>query len=105
MKKYALLQILGMLLLAHAASTAHGQQLVFGDAIRVRASEGQWTEATMVRMTPDTLWYRSNDIVSPILIDNAEIRRPTHRNHQWTGLAIGALTGGAESTVRLRSWI
>ena len=49
----------------------------------------------MVRLTPDTLWYQSNDIVSPISIDNAEIRRPTHRNHRWLGLAAGGVAGGA----------
>ena len=84
MNKRALLPILGVLLLAHAPLTAHGQQLVAGDTIRVRASQStdpdpQWTDATVARLTPDTLWYRSSDIVSPILIDNAEIRRPTHR--------------------------
>ena len=71
------------LLLAHAPSTAHGQQLVAGDAIRVRASQStepdrQWIDATVARLTPDTLWYQSDDIVSPISIDNAEIRRRTH---------------------------
>ena len=98
MNKRALLPILGVLLLAHAPLTAHGQQLVAGDTIRVRASQStdpdpQWTDATVARLTPDTLWYRSNDIVSPILIDNAEIRRPTHRDRRLAGLAIGAVAG------------
>ena len=95
MTKRALLPILGVLLLAHAPSTAHGQQFVAGDTIRVRASEGQWTDATVARLVSDTLWYESNEIVSPISIDNAEIRRPTHRNHRWSGLGIGAVAGGA----------
>ena len=50
MKKRALLPILGMILLANAPSTAHGQQLTVGDAIRVRPPEStepgpQWTDA------------------------------------------------------------
>ena len=100
MNKQALLPILGIILLAHVPSTVYGQQLVAGDAIRVRASQStepdrQWIDATVARLTPDTLWYQSDDIVSPISIDNAEIRRPTHRNHQWLGLAIGAVAGVA----------
>jgi hypothetical protein len=98
MTRQILLPILGIVLLACAPSTAHGQQLVAGDAIRVRASQStepdrQWIDATVARLTPDTLWYQSDDIVSPISIDNAEIRRRTHRDHRWDGLAIGALTG------------
>ena len=86
--------------MAGAPSTARGRQLVAGDAIRVRASQStepdpQWTDATVVRLTPDTLWYQANDIVSPISIDNVELERPSLRNHRWAGLGIGALAGGA----------
>ena len=87
--------LLGILLLAHAPSPAHAQQLVGGDAIRVRASEGRWTEATLVRLTPDTLWYWSSSSVSAMSLDNVELKRATDRNHRWRGLGIGALTGGA----------
>jgi len=91
---------LGMLLLAHVPSTAHGQQLVTGDAIRVRASRStepdpQWTDATVVRLTPDTLWYQAGSSVSAISTDNVELKRPTFQNRRWAGLWIGALAGGA----------
>ena len=100
MNKQTLLPILGVLLLAHAPSTAHGQQLVAGDTIRVRPSQStepgrQWTDATVARLTLDTLWYQSNDIVSTISLDNAEIRRRTHRDHRWAGLGFGAVAGAA----------
>ena len=78
----------------------NGVQVVAGDTIRVRASQStepgrQWTEATMVRLTPDSLWYESSGNVSPMSMDNADIQRPTFRNHRWAGLAIGAVAGGA----------
>ena len=85
---------------AHAPSTALGQELVAGDAIRVRASQSteqdpQWTDATVVRLTPDTLWYQASGSVSAMSSDNVELKRSTLRNHQWAGLGIGALAGGA----------
>ncbi len=85
---------------ARSPSTAHGRQLVAGDSIRVRASRStepdpQWTDATVVRFTPDTLWYQAGSSVSAISIDNVELKRPTFRNRRWTGLGIGALAGGA----------
>ena len=91
---------LGMLLLAHAPSTAHGQQLVTGDAIRVRASRStepdpQWTDATVVRLTPDTLWYQARGSVLPISMENAEIQRAVGGKHWTNGLRIGVLAGGA----------
>ena len=63
--------LLGIILLAQAPLTAHGQQLVAGDTIRVKPSRStepkrqwtvkqpvpRWTEGTVVRLTPDTLWY------------------------------------------------
>jgi uncharacterized protein YcfJ len=64
MSRRALLPILGIMLLAHIPSTARSQQLVAGDAIRVR-------------LTPDTL------------------KRPSFRDHRWSGLALGAVAGGA----------
>ena len=101
--------LLGILLLAHAPSTAHGQQLVAGDTIRVKPSRStepkrqwtveqpvpRWTEATVVRLTPDTLWYQSSGSVSPISMDIADIQRPTHRDHRVAGAVIGGVTGGA----------
>ena len=100
MNKQALLPILGIILLAHVPSTVYGQQLVAGDAIRVRASQStepdrQWIDATVARLTPDTLWYESSGNVSPISIDSAEIQRATDHNHQWRGLTIGAAAGAA----------
>ena len=104
--------LLGILLLAHVPSTAHGQQLVAGDTIRVRPSQSteprgqwtveqpkprwtEWTEGTVVQLTPDTVWYQSSGSVSPISMDNADIQRPTHRDHRVAGAVIGGLAGGA----------
>lgn len=88
------------LLLAHAPSTAHSQQLVTGDTIRVRPLQStepgrQWTDATVARLAPDTLWYRSRDTLSPMLLDNADIQLPTFRDHRWAGARLGGLAGGA----------
>ncbi len=49
----------------------------------------------MVRLTPDTLWYRSSGDVSPMSLGNADIQRSTSRSHRWAGLALGAVAGGA----------
>ncbi len=92
--------LFSLLLLAHAPSTAHGQQLVAGDTIRVRASQSTgmergWTEGSVVRLAPDTLWYQSSGGVSAMSWDNVELKRPTFRNHRWSGLWIGAAAGGA----------
>ncbi len=100
MNKQALLPILGIVLLAHAPSSALGQQLVAGDAIRVRASQSaepglQWTEGRVVRLTSDTLWYQASGSVSPISLDAAEIQRGTGRKRWRNGLGICALAGGA----------
>ena len=100
MNKPALLPILRILLLVHAPSTAHGQQLVTGDAIRVRPSQStepgrQLTEATVDRLTSDTLWYQSGGSVSAMSWDNVELQRSTFQNHGLRGLAIGAVAGGA----------
>lgn len=88
-----------LLLLAHA-SIAHGQLLVAGDTIRVKASQSTeaergWTEATVDRLTPDTLWYRSRGSVSPMSMDNADIQRYTFRDYRWGGAQLGGLAGGA----------
>ena len=113
MKKRALLPILGILTLVHAPSTAHGQQLVAGETIRVKPSRSteperqwavkqavpRWTEATVVRLTPDTLWYQSSGNVSPISMDIADIQRPTHRDHRVAGAVIGGVTVGAISAL------
>lgn len=92
--------LVGFLLLAHAPSTAHGQQLVAGDTIRVRASQSTgrgrgWTEGSVVRLASDTLWYQASGTVLPISVDGTQIQRPAFRNHRWSGLAIGAAAGGA----------
>ena len=111
MKKRTLLPVLGIILLAHAPSTAHGQQLTAGDSIRVKPTRSieperkwavqqprpQWTEATVVRLTADTLWYESSGNVSPISMDDAAIQRPTARNHRWAGAAMGGVTFGVIS--------
>ena len=113
MKKRALLPILGILLLAHAPSTAHGQELVTGDTIRVRLSRSiepkrqwaveqtkpRWTEATVLRLTPDTPWYQSSGGVSPISMDIVDIQRPTDRDHRVAGAVIGGVTVGAISAL------
>ena len=93
MKKRALVPILGILLLAPAPSTVHGQQLVAGDMIRVRASQStgtgrEWTEGSMVRLAPDTLWYQSSGGVSAMSWDNVELKRPTFRNQPWSRLLV-----------------
>ncbi len=85
---------------ARARSTAHGQQVRVGEAIRVRDLQStepdpQWTDATVVRLTPDTLWSQAGSSVSAISIDNVELKRPTFQNRRWAGLWIGALAGGA----------
>ena len=89
-----------LFLLAHTPLAAHGQELVPGDAVRVRASqstepESKWSEGTVVRLTPDSLWYRSGGSVSPMSIDNAEIKRSTLRDHRWGGAKLGGLAGFA----------
>ena len=96
--KYRLL--LGIVLLAHAPSTAQAQQLVAGAMIRVRASQSTgtergWTEGSVDRLTPDTLWYQSGGSVSAMSWDNVELERSTFRNHGLSGLGIGAVAGGA----------
>ena len=95
--RYGLL--LGTLLLAHAPSPAHGQ-LVAGDVIRIKASQSTgtgrgWSEGSVVRLAPDTLWYQSSGSVSALSWDDVELERATLRNHRWSGLAIGAAAGGA----------
>ena len=100
MKKHALVPILGILLLAPAPSTVHGQELFVGSIIRVGASQSTgtergWTEGSLVRLTSDTLWYQSDGSVSAMSLVNAEIRRATDRNRRWAGLGIGAAAGGA----------
>ncbi len=92
--------LLGILLPANAPSTAQGQQLVAGDAVRVSAPQSRepsppWIEGTVVRVKPDTLWYEARGSVSSISVDNVEIQRPTFRDRRWAGLGIGALAGGA----------
>ena len=92
--------LFSLLLLVNAVSTAHGQQLIAGDMIRVRASQSTgtgrgWTEGSVVRLAPDTLWYQSSGGVSAMSWDNVELKRPTFRNHRWSGLGIGAAAGGA----------
>ena len=110
MKKQALLPtgnavlkrglLLGIILLAHAPLTALGQELVAGETIRLRPSQSTgtgrgWTEGSVVRFAPDTLWYQSSGSVSAMSWDNVELKRPTYRNHRWAGLGIGAAAGGA----------
>ena len=104
MKKQALLPIVGIILLAPAPSTVHGQELFVGSMIRVRASqpsgtERGWAEGSVDRLTPDTLWYQSGGGVSAMSWDNVELERSTFRDHRWAGLAIGALAGGAIGAV------
>ena len=105
--------LLGIILLAQAPLTAHGQQLVAGDTIRVKPSRStepkrqwtvkqpvpRWTEGTVVRLTPDTLWYQSSGTVSPISMDITDIQRPTHRDHRVAGAVIGGVTVGAISAL------
>ena len=96
MNKQALLPILGILLLANAPSSALSQELTAGDAIRVRPSpstapEGRWTEANVLRLTADTLWYESDRSVSPIAMDIADIQIRT--DHRVAGAVIGGVTG------------
>ena len=79
--------LFSLLLLVNTPSTAHGQQLIAGDTIRVRASQSTgtgrvWTEGSVVRLAPDTLWYQSSGGVSAMSWDNVELKRPTFRN-QW----------------------
>ncbi len=87
---YVRYMLFPLLLLTHAPSTAHSQQLATGDTIRVRPSQSteagrQWTDATVDRLTPDTLWYQSRGTVSPMSVDNADIQRPTLRDHRLRG--------------------
>ena len=63
--------LLGIILLAHAPLTALGQELAAGDTIRLRPSQSTgtargWSEGSVVRLAPDTLWYRSSGSVSAI---------------------------------------
>ena len=91
--------LLAILLLVSAPSTAHGQQLVAGEVIRVRSSEGPWTEATMVRMTRDSLWYQSGASMTGIPADDAEIRRPRSNHWWWLGIGVGGAVGGVIGAV------
>ncbi len=104
---------LGTLLLILAPSTARSQQFVAGDTIRVKPSRSiepertwaveqprpRWTEGTVVRVTPDSLWYQSSGNVSPISMDIANIQRPTHRDQRVAGAVIGGVTVGAISAL------
>ena len=90
--------------LAHAPSTAHGQQLAIGNTIRVRLSQStepkrRWTKATVVRMTLDTLWYQARGSVLPMPMDNAVIQRRSFQNHERLGLGIGGVVGGVIGAV------
>ena len=99
--------LFSLLLLAHAPSAAHGQPLVAGSVIRVKPlstepsplwgveQQPRWSEGSVVRFAPDTLWYQSSGGVSARSWDNVELKRPTFRNHRWSGLWIGAAAGGA----------
>ena len=93
-----------LFLLAHVPSTAHSQELVPGDTIRVRASqstelERPWIDGAVVRLTPDTLWYRSSGDLLPMSLGTAQIKRSSLRDHRGTGTLLGALAGGAAGGV------
>jgi len=51
------------------------------------------TDATVDRLTPDTLWYQSRGSVSPMAMDNADIQRLTLRDHRLRGAQFGGLAG------------
>ena len=86
---------------------AHGQQLVTGEHIRVghfgvtdvtsgKASsfnERRWTEGTIVRFTPDTVWVKrgGSRMPSPLVLENAKIQRPTNTDRRWVGMAVGGV--------------
>ena len=108
MTRQSLLLVLGIILLAHAPAPAYGQQVTAGDSIRVMALQSaepkrqwgveqpkpEWTEATVVRLTPDTLWYEASGNVSPIPMDNADIQRPMPGDYRVAGAVIGGVAGG-----------
>lgn len=88
-----------LFLVAHIPSIAHGQELATGDTIRLRAYQSTepgpgWIEGAVVRLTPDTLWYRSRGSVQPMSFGNAQIERSTFRDHRWGGTQLGVLAGG-----------
>lgn len=96
LRKYSLL--LGFLLLANVPMTAHGQQVVPGDRIRVKSTGSaahRWTEVTLIRLTADSLWYESNGGVSWLPMANSVIQRPTHQDRRVAGTVIGVIAGGA----------
>ena len=95
-----------------APSTAHGQELIAGGSIRVRPSQppetgGQWTaephrrwaDATVVRLTPDSLWYESGGDVAALSVEAVEVRRPTLKDQRWLGMGLGGVLGGVIGAV------
>ena len=95
-----------------APSTAHGQQLAAGGTICVRPSqspepggqwtvepESRWTEATVVRLTPDSLWYESGGDVAALSVDGVEARQPTLKDQRWLGMGLGGVLGGVIGAV------
>jgi len=99
-------------LLAFSAITPRrgdARQVAVGDSIGVRPTktvlperspsskwvERPWTTATVIRVTPDTLWYRTDDGLAQMAVTDAEIRRPTGRGHRGRGAVLGALSGAA----------
>ena len=92
--------LLGIVVLAHAASTVLSQELVPGDSIRVRASKPsqprrQWSEGVVVRFTPDNVWYEAGGSVSSMPLEQAEIQRATGRSRSGIGMGMGVVAGGA----------
>lgn len=83
------------------------QQLAAGDSISVRPTRPEvrqpawgveesgrpWTEARVVRITRDTLWYRTGVRVEQLAVGDAEVRRPTGRDHRVPGMVLGGISG------------
>ena len=82
------------------SSTSRSRELVDGETIRVMASQSneagrRWTEGVLLRLTPDTLWYRSGGGVLQTSLGDARIERSTLRDHRWGGAQLGVLVGGS----------
>ena len=92
---------------------ALARQLGAGDMIDIRPSpvsrERQWgeqppsptwTEATVVRLANDTLWYRVGRSVAPMSVWEGDVRRPSGHDHRWlTAIVSGVAVATVASLV------
>ena len=87
---------------AFSPPQASAQELGPGDMVNLRPSARRqwgdapthpWTEATVVRLTTDTLWYRVGRDVAQLPVTDAEVRRATGRDHRWLTATVAGVAG------------